>query len=132
MKQVLKEVETRLSPLESDVLRIVWSHGHLKVRQIHDRIKKRKSIALTSVAVALDRLHKQGIVDRTINTGKGGLSYVYFPLKTKKEFEKKIIEQTVNSLLEKFGSAAAAYFNENFANSTRPKLASFSKIQKEK
>lgn len=103
-----------LSPLEADVLNALWPNKKLKVRQIHGSLRGKKSVALTSVAVALDRLHKHGIVDRTINAGKGGLSYVYFPKKTRQEFEKDIMEQAVNALLEKFGTAAVTYFNERF------------------
>ncbi|MBI4017283.1 MAG: BlaI/MecI/CopY family transcriptional regulator [Candidatus Aenigmarchaeota archaeon] len=103
-----------LSPLEANVLNVLWPNKKLKVRQIHSTVKTKKKVALTSVAVALDRLHTHGIVDRTVNAGKGGLSYVYFPKKTRKEFEKGIMEKTVNALLEKFGATAISYFNERF------------------
>ena len=109
--QAIKDV---LSPLESAVLKVLWPSKKMKVRQIHDALGKNKKVALTSVAVALDRLHGQGIVERTVNAGKGGLSCIYFPKIPKKEFEKGIMEQMVNALVEKFGSAAVSYFNERF------------------
>lgn len=103
-----------LSPLEQDILNRLWPDKHLKVREIYVLLKRTRQVALTSIAVALDRLYSRGIVNRTIKTGRGGLRYVYFPRKTKKEVEKTVLESTVNTLIDTFGSTAVAYFNERF------------------
>ncbi len=110
----MKEIAGELSQLESDVLGVLWKNKKLKVRDIYTVLKKRRKVALTSIAVALDRIHKQGVTGRTISAGKGGLSYVYFPLKTRQEFEKGIMEKAVNVLLKKFGSTAISYFHDRF------------------
>lgn len=104
-----------LSPLEVDVLKILWPNKKLKVRMIYDLVKPRRQVALTSVAVILDRLHEKGIVNRDIETGRGGLRYIYFPKKDKKQFEKSVVEETVNKLINKFGKTATSYFNERFS-----------------
>ena len=111
MKRVLGSV---LSPLESDVLNELWPDRELRVRDIYHIVRKSKKIALTSVAVILDRLYERGIVDRKIETGRGGLRYLYFPKKNKKQFEKSVVEETVNKLIAKFGDVAVSYFNERF------------------
>ncbi len=103
-----------LSPLEIDTLKILWPNRKMKVRQIYELLKPRRQVALTSVAVILDRLHEKGIVDREIETGRGGLRYLYFPKKNKKQFEKSVVEDTVNKLINKFGKTAITYFNERF------------------
>lgn len=103
-----------LSPLEADVLKVLWPNKKLKVRQIFEILKSQRKVALTSVAVILDRLYEKNIVDREVETGRGGLRYLYFPKKNKKQFEKSIVEGAVNKLIDKFGKTAINYFNERF------------------
>ncbi|MBI4438324.1 BlaI/MecI/CopY family transcriptional regulator [Candidatus Woesearchaeota archaeon] len=109
------DFESLLSPLESAVLSVLWPDRKMKVRKIYEQLKPEMSVALSSIAVILDRLHQKGIVGRDIETGRGGVRYIYFPLKDRKQFEKSIIETTVNSLIERFGNAAVGYFNERFS-----------------
>ncbi len=104
-----------LSPLENDVIKVIWPNKKLKVRQIYDQLKGKRKVALTSVAVILDRLYEKGLVDRNAETARGGTRYIYFPTKDKNDFEKSIIEESVNSLITKFGETAVSYFNERFS-----------------
>ncbi len=103
-----------LSPLEKDILKTIWPDKSLRVRQIYEKLKSKRKLALSSVAVLLDRLHEKGIVNRKIETARGGVRYIYFPKEDKKNFEKSIVERTVNKLIENYGSTAVAYFNERF------------------
>jgi predicted transcriptional regulator len=114
-KRNVKKFESALSPLELEALKILWEHKRMKVREIYEILKKNKKVALSSVAVIMDRLYEKGIVGREIETCKGGLRYIYFPLKDKKQLEKSIIENSVNGLIDKFGRAAVNYFNERFS-----------------
>ena len=105
----------RLSPLEKNILKQLWPNKQLIVREIYTVLKRRQKVALTSIAVALDRLYTKKLVDRTIKKGPGGLRYLYFPKKTKEEFERSIVHETVDKLVETFGSTALSYFNQRFA-----------------
>ncbi|MBI2141296.1 BlaI/MecI/CopY family transcriptional regulator [Candidatus Woesearchaeota archaeon] len=111
MKRMFSSV---LSPLENDVLVVLWPDRALRVREIYQKLKKGRKVALTSVAVILDRLFEKGVVDRRIETARGGLRYVYFPKKDRKQFELSVVDETVNRLIEKFGNVAISYFNERF------------------
>ena len=93
----------------------------MKVRSIFEKLKLKRDVALSSVAVILDRLYQRKIVDREIETGRGGVRYIYFPTKDRPQFEKSIIEETVNSLIQRFGPAAVSYFNERFPGELRRK-----------
>ncbi|HLD97039.1 MAG TPA: BlaI/MecI/CopY family transcriptional regulator [Candidatus Nanoarchaeia archaeon] len=108
-----------LSPLESDVLNELWPDGKLRVRDIYQKLRKQRKVALTSIAVILDRLFEKGVVNRQIETARGGLRYVYFPKQDKDQFEKSVVEQTVNKLIANFGDAAISYFNERFVKSKK-------------
>lgn len=112
-KQGIKSV---LSPLECDVIEVLWSCGECRVQNIYKMLKKNKrKVALTSVAVILDRLYKKGIVVRRIEKGLGGGHYVYSAKTTKEDFEESIVENTVNKLMNTFGSVAANYFYKRFS-----------------
>lgn len=104
-----------LSPLENDILKTIWPDKSLRVRQIYEKLKTRRKLALSSVAVLLDRLHEKSIVERKIETARGGVRYIYSPKKDKKNFEKSIVEKTVNKLIYNYGNTAVAYFNERFS-----------------
>ena len=115
MKRSPFEQGSILSPLEHDVLRVIWPDKQMKVREIYSALrKKNKKVALTSVAVILDRLYERKIVDRSIEKGRGGLRYVYLPTEDEAAFERTVIEKTVNSLIHHFGNNAVSYFNERF------------------
>lgn len=112
MKENVTAFEELLSPLEKDALRVLWPDKKLRVREIHKQL--RKKVALSSVAVILDRLHEKNVVGRSIETARGGVRYVYFPTQDKASFEKAVVEKTVNKLIEAFGSTAVSYFNDRF------------------
>ncbi len=103
-----------LSPLQSDILDILWRNGDSTVRNMYNILKTKRKVALTSIAVDSDRMHKKGFVGRSIKTGLGGPHYIYSAKKTKEEFQKSILDTTVNKLIEKFGEVAVDYFNKRF------------------
>jgi len=115
MKSTVTAFDAMLSPLEQDILKVIWPDRKLRVRQIYDKLKGQRKLALSSVAVLLDRLHDRGVVKRNVETGRGGVRYIYYPTHDRDHFEKSIVETAVNKLIEKFGSTAVSYFNERFS-----------------
>ncbi len=113
MKEKVAEFDSLLSPLEKNVLKVLWPDKKMRVREIHTKLNGKK-VALSSVAVILDRLHDNGIVARKIETARGGVRYIYYPAQDKSAFEKSVVEKTVNNLIDTFGSTAVSYFNDRF------------------
>ncbi len=103
-----------LSPLEAEVLKLLWRKDNNRVRDIYNLLKKRRKVALTSVAVILDRLHEKGIASRKSESGRGGYHYIYSAKSSREEFEQSVIERTVDKLIDNFGQNAVTYFNERF------------------
>lgn len=101
-----------LGPVEAEILEVLWKNEEMKVRDIHAKLKKK--VAQSSVAVLLDRLFDRRLVTRRTETGRGGLFYIYSASVTRPEFEKHVVEQTVDNLLKHFGPTAVNYFNERF------------------
>ena len=106
--------DSLLSPLESSVLKVLWPNKHLRVKQIFGKLTQKK-VALSSVAVICDRLHDKGLLKRDIEKSiKDCVRYVYYPVHDRTNFEKSVIDKTVNNLINAFGSTAVSYFNERF------------------
>lgn len=116
-------IEALLSPLEADILRVLWSDGsEMLVRDVHGKlIRKSKSVAITSVAVILDRLYKKGMASRQARTGRGGTHYLYSARAGKQAFERSVVESVVNSLISNFGPSAVSYFGERFSGDVETK-----------
>lgn len=105
-----------LSPLEEEALRVLWrGDGGYRVREVHNKLKKRRKVALTSVAVILDRLYQKKIVTRKINVGRGGQHYIYSCCSDRQRFQQSVVEKTVNKLIDNFGDVAVNYFHERFS-----------------
>ena len=104
-----------LSPLEISILSCLWKQDGLKVRQIHAMLGAKRSVPVSSIAVTLDRLYKNKIVKRKIESGRGGMHYIYSTKLSKSDFEQHIVEKTVNNLISSFGTVAFAYFNDRFS-----------------
>ena len=113
-----KGVGIFLSPLEEDILNVLWDKQPSRVRDIHKALRN-KDIALTSVAVSLDRLHKKKAVGRRVKTGRGGAHYIYSVKKSREDFEKSVIDSAVNKLIINFGDVAVSYFNDRFGERRR-------------
>lgn len=110
-----QDIKSALSPLESDVLSVLKNHQEYMVREIYTIIRKKRRVASSSVSVILDRLYEKGLVQRKPQTCRGGMRFIYKLRKDKEAYEKSIVQNTVNKLLERFGDNALAYFNERFS-----------------
>lgn len=113
-KHLDKETVSVLSPLEEDILTILWRKHACRVREIYLLLKPKRKVALCSVAVLLDRLFSRHIVNRKMEIAQGGPRYIYFTKTGKREFEQTVVENTVNKLIATFGANALSYFNERF------------------
>lgn len=109
-----KDILKTLSPLEREIIGVLSKKQKHRVGEIYSVIKKRKKIAKSSISVLLDRLHKKGLVKRNTENCQGGVRFVYNINPNKEDYEKRVIESILNKLVDKFGSKALAYFNEDF------------------
>ena len=114
MKALTADFDRVLSNLEKEILTVLWPDKSLKVRDIYAKLKNKREVALSSVAVLLDRLNEKGVVTRRAETGRGGVRYIYTPRGTKETFHKTIVATTVDKLIAQFGPTAVTYFNERF------------------
>ncbi|MGQ9690814.1 MAG: BlaI/MecI/CopY family transcriptional regulator, partial [Thermoproteota archaeon] len=104
-------------PLEASIVEIVWSSGKpLPVREVYEKIKRKKKIAYTTVMTTMDRLYSKGLLDRRVEKGRGGILYVYWSKFEKHSFKKSAVQEVLNSLVENFGEIVASYLMEKISS----------------
>ena len=113
-----KNLEAFLGPLEVSILKVIWCSKKrpITVREVLESLKKKKTIAYTTVMNTMDRLHEKGLLDRRVEKGKGGVFYVYWPKIEENEFKETAVSGVLSSLLENFGDLVTACLIEKAAS----------------
>lgn len=124
-----EKLETLLGPLESKVMKTIWSipQKNVTVREIHSKMRKDGQVAYTTVMSTMDTLHKKGLLERKIAKGRGGLYYVYWPSLGREGFERSAVYQVLDSLTRNFADSVASYLTERATGRDKEKLRSLTK-----
>ena len=87
-----------LGHLELSILEILWQRGESNVRDIVEMLNKGDDPprAYTTAMTTLDRLYKKGILGRN----KVDRAFVYSPLLSKEEFERRRAQSLISGLLQ--------------------------------
>ncbi len=108
-----------LSPLESSVIQILKTNKKYSSQEIYELIKKKNKVSRSSIPVILDRLYIKGLLTRETETARGGIRFLYELQLNKEKFERRVVENTVNNLIKRFGEKAVVYFNESVSKQKR-------------
>ena len=106
-------VQTVLSPLESEVMGIMWREKRATVRTVHTRLKSKRPINRSKVNAVMSSLRKRGLLASSVSKGRGGLKYVYKVKVSRKRFEREVVGKVVDSLLESYGKTSKKLMREN-------------------
>ncbi|MBI5135218.1 BlaI/MecI/CopY family transcriptional regulator [Candidatus Uhrbacteria bacterium] len=93
--------------LEAEIMDIVWDSGTACVRDVLERLAKKRKIAYTTVMTVMTRLADKKVLTRTMD--KSG-AFVYIPTKDKKTFMKSASEKLIKDFLTTYGDVAIAQF----------------------
>jgi predicted transcriptional regulator len=101
-----------LGDLEALVLRNLWETDQaFSVRELQDKLSRTRSLAVTTVATILDRLHHKGIVSRKL-VKDGGPHYLYSARVTEGQFKHEVVDNVMSGLLRSFNDVTMAYLSE--------------------
>ena len=98
-------LEKLLGPLEVRVMRIIWQHKRITVKQVHGQLARQYALAYTTVMTTMSRLAEKGILSRQ----REGLAYVYAPAISEDQFIAHMVEQVMASLMRDYPSYVARY-----------------------
>ncbi len=108
-----------LSPLESFIVQVLKPDKKYSCQKIYEMARKKKMVSRNSIPVILDRLYTKGLLTRETETARGGIRFLYELQLNKEKFERRVVENTVNALIKRFGEKAVVYFNESVSKQKR-------------
>ena len=112
------------SPLEQEVMNIVWKLNNCQVKNVMEKLSKNKPLAYTTVATLLQRLCEKGMVRRKSE----GLAFVYSPKYTQEEYGKTIAKSFLRNFFKSFGKSAMISFAESVESLPKKKREDFLKL----
>jgi BlaI family penicillinase repressor len=93
-----KKSETALTPLELEIMGVLWETGPGNVQTVQSNLKSRE-LAYTTVQTMLNVLHRKGRVARLLKDR----AYIYRPVLSRK----KAVTQAVGDMLDRFFGGSA-------------------------
>lgn len=98
-------------PLETEIMKQVWEHEPVTVRQVHRALARHREIAYTTVMTTMSRLAEKGILKRT----RQGMAYLYRAAMSRADFDRMVVNAVLSGLMETFDQAAVDSFIEYLA-----------------
>lgn len=95
-----------LSKPEYDVMRVLWKHGELSVREVHDSLEADTGWAYTTTKTVMDRMIKKSLLERENMHGV----FVYRPLVTRPRGLARLIHFFAGRVLETDYESVVAMF----------------------
>ena len=93
-----KSPELPLTPLELEIMKVLWETGSANVQTVQAKIENRE-LAYTTVQTMLNVLHRKGKVKRQLKDR----AYLYRPVLSRR----KAVSQAVGDMLERFFGGSA-------------------------
>ena len=105
-------------------MNIIWEYGHCSVRDVLERINKKKKLAYTTIATILQRLYDKGLVTRTNNE----VVFYYSPKLSKENYSKNMARSFIAKFFNSFGDTAISSFAESIEELPKNKKEYFLKL----
>jgi predicted transcriptional regulator len=97
-----------LGPLEGEIMDVVWQQGPTTVSAVYKVLRDKKDIAYTTVMTTMSRLAKKHLLSQD----KSSSSYVYTPVLARSDFERYVVLNVLNGLIDDYGDAVIDCFVE--------------------
>ena len=92
-----------MTPSESelDILKIIWTHQPISVREVHEYISQQKEVGYTTTLKQIQRMTEKGLIERQ----GSGKKHTYIAKVEEEEIQKSLFDGLVNSAFKFKGSA---------------------------
>ena len=95
----MKKQKRPLTDAELEIMHVVWEMGSGTVRQVHEHLNQRRTLAYTTVMTMMGILEEKGHLTRI----KQGRAYLYQPVRPKSQVIAGMVDDFVGKVFE--GSA---------------------------
>ena len=113
-----KGIRQVLGNLEADIMEQLWKDSPASVRDVHERLAEKRSIAYTTVMTVMSRLAEKGLLRRE----QQGRAFLYAPVQTREEFCSDTISTVMRGLLGGFGEPVLSNFVDTVGSEDEAKL----------
>jgi predicted transcriptional regulator len=96
MGRMKKPLDGSLTPLELEIMMVLWRLGSGSVHDVLSDLATKKDLAYTTVSTVLRLLEKKEVVESL----KDGRTHIYVPLLSKEDYESHAVSQVVTSVFE--------------------------------
>lgn len=103
-----------LSKAEYEVIHVLWKHGQLSVREVHDRLSETNLWAYSTTKTVMDRMSKKKLLSRKNFHG----IFVYSPLISRPAGMAKLVKFFADHVLELDYASVVSMFAQNKSMST--------------
>jgi predicted transcriptional regulator len=103
---------TVLSPLESEVMTIMWREKRATARTVYTLLKSKHSVNRSRINTIMNSLCKRGLLKSSVCKGRGGLRYVYKVKISRRRFELGVVDKVLDSLLESYEKTSKKLMRE--------------------
>ena len=90
----MSDTTPRLTELQLDILRVLWTKGEQPVAAVHAALAPTRDLAPTTVATLLKRLANRGIVTHRTE----GRQFLYRALVSEEEATRTMLDETLDKL----------------------------------
>jgi len=106
-------IKAVLPPLEAEIMEEMWKLRVATAGNMYEVLKERHpEIRRSTVSILMNRLCERGLLKRSVETGRGGMRYVYSITTTKEEFEERVVKSILDALMVNFKEATYAYLSK--------------------
>ena len=95
----MKNKSLTLTDAELEIMHVVWELDNATVREVHERLNQRRTLAYTTVMTMMNILEEKGHLTRS----KQGRAYRYEPVRPKSQVISGMVDDFVGKVFE--GSA---------------------------
>ena len=95
----MKNKSPKLTDAELEIMHVVWELDNATVREVHERLNQRRTLAYTTVMTMMNILEEKGHLTRN----KQGRAYRYEPVRPKSQVISGMVDDFVGKVFE--GSA---------------------------
>jgi predicted transcriptional regulator len=107
-----------IGPLERKVLDVLWNKKEATAREICNSLEEKgERKAYSTVRTIINRLVKKKIITQKLD-GQERM-YIYSPILTKNELEKKIVHSVIEEMLRRFEHSTISYLAEELSDNKK-------------
>lgn len=99
MARTPKKTAEPLTPLELEIMKVLWETGPVPVQTVQERLAPERKLAYNTVQTMLNVLHRKGKVKREL----AGRAYVYEPVVSRAQTAGQAVSDLVSRM---FGGSA--------------------------